>query len=563
MAKPTLSEISKLFKTDDKPTDFHYYGTVVSADVENRTYEVSINRDENITVEAARLVGAHVGDTVMVTVMANGYATVTGRVGGDTDASDAQRKADTASTIADQAQTKAISALSTATEAEQLANQAKQLADQAERNASRSADAAYNSEQSAQESAESAARSATAADTAEKNAAASKTAAETAQQNAQLSEQAAHDAENLARDARTYASNALVSADNANKASNAALNSVSIVEDVAGTLKWIQDHGHYVISSDSSVVEGTVYFTYNYETQDYEPITMPDPDKNPMAEGWYVLDITDSQTDYINNHLAVTNRGLWVLPVGRTQDDDYDPQYYSSQYKILLANDGMYVYDESGVLVSTYGEDITFDSLRPQTIGNKNQYIKYYQDEEDGEYKIAINAQSISLGSSNVATVEEMMQQADDAQAHAEASAKAYADDALESFTSRFTVSPEEISSEVSGFQDGNTIVSRINQLPDSVKIEAKNVEIIDKYESYIELAADEANPYILLGKRDNNAMLLRITNERMGFEVNSEEVAYLAPDALHVQKQISFGDFIMKQRENGHLSIIRTTRGE
>ena len=160
------------------------------------------------------------------------------------------------------------------------------------------------------------------------------------------------------------------------------------------------------------------------------------------------------------------------------------------------------------------------------------------------------------------AAISEVVPQIGEAQTQATEAAKAYSNEILESFSSKFKVSPEDISSEVVAIRNGETLVSRINQLPDSVKIEAKNVEIVDKYESYIELAAAEAAPYILLGKRENNAMLLRITNERMGFEVNSEEVAYLAPDALHVQKQISFGDFIMKQRENGHLSIIRVTRG-
>lgn len=160
------------------------------------------------------------------------------------------------------------------------------------------------------------------------------------------------------------------------------------------------------------------------------------------------------------------------------------------------------------------------------------------------------------------AAIYEVVPQIGKAQTQATEDAKAYSNKILESFSSKFKVSPENISSEVAAIQDGKTLVSRINQLPDSVKIEAKNVEIVDKYESYIELAAAEATPYILLGKRENNAMLLRITNKRMGFEVNTEEVAYLAPDALHVQKQISFGDFIMKQRENGHLSIIRVTRG-
>ena len=253
MAKPTLSEISKLFKTDDKPTDFHYYGTVVSADVENRTYEVSINRDENITVEAARLVGAHVGDTVMVTVMANGYATVTGRVGGDTDASDAQRKADGASDIADKARAKAVSALSKATAAEQLANQAEQ-------NARRSADAAELAEENAGKSADYASESKTAseqaqqaAELAQQNAADSQTAAETAQQNAadsQTAAEAARDraavAEGYADTAQKQAAKAEKEASTANSYAVGALNSLSTTQDIIGVLSWVEESIKYV-----------------------------------------------------------------------------------------------------------------------------------------------------------------------------------------------------------------------------------------------------------------------------------------------------------------------------
>lgn len=97
MAKVTLNDISDVlgFNQKDSPTDFHCYGTIVSVDNENGTYEVSINRDENITVEATKFAGAARGDTVMVTVMPNGYATITGRVGGDKDALDAKELIET------------------------------------------------------------------------------------------------------------------------------------------------------------------------------------------------------------------------------------------------------------------------------------------------------------------------------------------------------------------------------------------------------------------------------------------------------------------------------------
>ena len=50
--------------------------------------------------------------------------------------------------------------------------------------------------------------------------------------------------------------------------------------------------------------------------------------------------------------------------------------------------------------------------------------------------------------------------------------------DTLEIFKSEFTVTPSAISSEVQATQNGETLVSRINQTADTVKIQAKHVEI-------------------------------------------------------------------------------------
>lgn len=92
MAKTTLSDIAKVLNQDNGSKDFHYYGTVISEDEDEGTYEVSINSSAT-PVTAAKLVGAKVGDTVMVTVMSNGYTTVTGCLGGDKDAADAKKEA--------------------------------------------------------------------------------------------------------------------------------------------------------------------------------------------------------------------------------------------------------------------------------------------------------------------------------------------------------------------------------------------------------------------------------------------------------------------------------------
>lgn len=90
----TLTEIAEALSLDPKrvKTDFSTYGKVISINPDN-TYQVSLNGSDT-TVKCARLTGAKVGDVVLVTVLQNGYAVVTGCVGGDTDAQDAQATAD-------------------------------------------------------------------------------------------------------------------------------------------------------------------------------------------------------------------------------------------------------------------------------------------------------------------------------------------------------------------------------------------------------------------------------------------------------------------------------------
>jgi len=197
-----------------------------------------------------------------------------------------------------------------------------------------------------------------------------KTAADSAleaQQNAQI-------AYNYADQAHDAAEEAVEDARTAFNAANSAQIQLSIIEDVAGTLSWIESHGSYKQTTDTSVQEGTVYFVYNSVIGDYVPIATPDPTKNPAEEGWYILDITDSQTDYIMSHLAVTSRGLWVLPSGK---GDATEEQYALDYKVLLASDGLYIYDGDGELVSTFGENIKFSSTRNQRIGGDDGYIEF------------------------------------------------------------------------------------------------------------------------------------------------------------------------------------------
>ena len=204
-------------------------------------------------------------------------------------------------------------------------------------------------------------RAALAADSAEK-------AAGRAWEKAGEAEEAANEARTQAGEAKTSANEAKASAATANRAANGALTQLSVVEDVVGTLAWISEHGTYALSEDTEVIPGKHYFEKRGDT--YNIIVNPSGD--PSSEGYFELSgIDEAVTNYVSTHLALTDAGLWVVNDNRS-------------YKILLASDGMKVYDSEGNLVATFGESIGFSSTRPQYIGGEDAYIIFYDSNSDG-----------------------------------------------------------------------------------------------------------------------------------------------------------------------------------
>lgn len=227
------------------------------------------------------------------------------------------------------------------------------------------------------------------------------TKANHAYQTAMLAQDKADNASEAAKTAWQYADTAREAADSAqssaitaNNAANNALVQLSVVEDVAGTLAWIQEHGSYVETTDTSVQPGTIYF--ELISGQYVPIANPDPEANPQSEGWYVLDVSDSQAQYIMAHLAVTSAGLWVLPAGQyaehqltdangdsivDSDDNpifdwsVDPQR-ANGYKVLLSATGMAVFDETGAVVAVYSSTTTIGNTSGKNVFIDQDYVK-------------------------------------------------------------------------------------------------------------------------------------------------------------------------------------------
>lgn len=337
-------------------------------------------------------------------------------------------RADSAYGMAEVAKKGADDAQKAADQAIEDAGLARQAAEQATRDAATAAEKADDATESARIAKDAAEQATEDAAIASEKADAATESAKEAKESADAATTAARDAVQQAGLANEAATDAQASARRADKHATDALNQLSVVEDVAGTLQWISDHGSYVQTTDTTVNEGVVYF----ELSDGSYIPITEPSGNPRAQGWYVLDVKSSQSEYIMAHLAVTSEGLWVIPSGVTYEVSRDDsvqkgtKYYelvdgeyvevtasgdenpnesgwyvhsprtSSGYKLLLSNDGAYLYDDAGRVVTTYGESIKLDSSRPQYIGGEDAYVLYYDSDNDG------SPDSIMIGGSNV-----------------------------------------------------------------------------------------------------------------------------------------------------------------
>lgn len=75
---------------------------------------------------------------------------------------------------------------------------------------------------------------------------------------------------------------------------------------------------------------------------------------------------------------------------------------------------------------------------------------------------------------------------------------------------------------------------------------------------SYMKFGKDSQNRPVLTLGSDSSPFKLNITNDAVQFTYggNANPIAYLTGTALRVQNMLSFGNFILYQRENGHLTI-------
>jgi len=289
---------------------------------------------------AQRTIGARPGDSVQLRV-SGGRAYL---IGNGTSPPTDDRVAYTAMDHADVANENASAAGMAANEALDNANIAAEKAAEATNNAAEAKEAAEQAKTQAT-------AATTAANEAKTQATAATTAANEAKDQATAATAAANEAKTQATAATTAAGEAKAAANEAKSeasiahgAANDALAELSTVEDVVGVVTWAAEHS-----------------------------------EQDMA-------------DYINSHLALTTYGL-------------DLVLDNTSYRIHIGThtaggeDGVYVIDDEGHVVSFFGEDIRFDSGHAQYIGNPNAYIAFDPTGNGGQGSLIIGGSSIQMGS--------------------------------------------------------------------------------------------------------------------------------------------------------------------
>ena len=307
VGRELVESISSLFKLESNGETRR--GDVTRVDPDGRTW-VRIEGNDFETCCVRSSVACKPGDSVLVAIR-NNRATIEGNY--TSPATD---------------DSKAEEAIRTGSSAQQTADMAHELATNAIADAQATRDAAERAEADAQRAADAADSAAGSAESAAISAANSADSAERAEVSAKSAEKSALDA---------------------NWAANGALNSLGTVQDVMGTLEWLNansikmpavpekttdtevnpGHVYYVKGEDGtfskvdeptadgladyySIKPGTAYFVLNDQTNLYEPVEFPD-----FADiaSYFVVDKQSTMANFVQSHLTLTNGekgGLYI-----------------------------------------------------------------------------------------------------------------------------------------------------------------------------------------------------------------------------------------------------------
>lgn len=321
------------------------------------TIDTPVNGTMTASVEMGQTVGYRI-DSGRLSVIGNVSSPAVGQNVVNATVAPVELKADRALQEAERAHQAADAA-------ENDAARARTAAESAETDAARAADSADIAALSATAAQGSASQAATAAQGAQASAGQAATAAQGAQQSASI-------AASSAASAASDASSARADATRATTAANSALNQLAVVEDVAGVLEWVTQHGEYELTEDVAVDPTKVYWVAD-QTQPTGYRVVAEPTASELSS-YYELTIDEALSNYVSSHLALTDDGLYVVKDG-------------SSWKTLTKGDGWELQDPQGnAVVDISGSGIGFNAEYPQYIGNDDAYVVFTPEHvESGE----------------------------------------------------------------------------------------------------------------------------------------------------------------------------------
>lgn len=138
----------------------------------------------------------------------------------------------------------------------------------------------------------------------------------------------------------------------ANAYANAALDQLSVVEDVVGVLDLVSKNGTYELTSDTEVQPSKWYFTREGTSPNYTYSVVNNPTGDPSAQGWYELTGIDTAIqNYVSSHLVLTSNGLSLRTDG-------------SNYRLDLTTTGMNIIGANGQTLASYGTSTVVGDAR-------------------------------------------------------------------------------------------------------------------------------------------------------------------------------------------------------
>ena len=220
-------------------------------------------------------------------------------------------------------------------------------------------------------------------------------------------------ANTAAEEAKGMARQASASALIAYNSANQALTDLGMVENVVGTLEWVQKHGYYELTDDTEVVENKVYYTVTgnaianptgnpnlniyYErtsviedeetvflyhlSNDTEvvdqkpyysviPRSIASPEGDPSANHYYQLMFNTALSNYVSTHLSLTDAGLSII-------NDM------GSGSMLLSTDGVFIRNKRGETVGQYGEGAVIGNVNSQHISIVGGQINFWAGSEE------------------------------------------------------------------------------------------------------------------------------------------------------------------------------------